>query len=174
MIDPNELYHHGVKGMKWGKHLTAEQVNQAATDVMNGRYGNGDERKKNLGSHYSEIQKKVNEQASGKDSKDDKSKSSDKYDKNVKDGEKIAKQVIAGKFGNGNKRVKSLGSKYAYVQNIVNQKLLGKSKAKAIAKKRGWDFSDSKKSSKKTSSTKSSKSSTASKKSKAKSTSSKK
>lgn len=172
MIDPNELYHHGVKGMKWGKHLTAEQVNQAATDVMNGKYGNGDKRKKNLGSHYSGIQKKVNEKASGKDgknSKEDKNKSDIKYDKNVKDGEKIAKQVISGKYGNGNKRVKSLGSKYAYVQNIVNQKVLGKSKAKAIAKKRGWEFSDSKKSSKKTSGTKSS---TTSKKTK--STSSKK
>lgn len=147
LSDSDELYHHGVKGMKWGKHLTSAQLTEATNDVINGKYGNGDERKKNLGSHYDQIQEAVNKKLSAKDDT--------KISKSVKDGEKLAQQVINGKYGNGQKRVKALGDKYAYVQNLVNEKLYGKSTAKSIAKRYGWNFSESKKSSSSKSSNKS-------------------
>lgn len=145
----DELYHQGVKGMKWGKHLTTAQVNKAASDTIEGKYGNGQERRNQLGSNYDQIQSKVNEKLSSKEkSKETTEKTDDKSKmlKTVKNGEKLAKQVINGKFGNGAERVKALGNKYAYVQNIVNEKLYGKERAKAIAKKYGWDFSTTKKS----------------------------
>jgi flagellum-specific peptidoglycan hydrolase FlgJ len=36
-------------------------IDQAARDVIKGKYGNGEERKKKLGVYYTEVQKRVNE-----------------------------------------------------------------------------------------------------------------
>ena len=84
-IKKKELYHQGVKGMKWRKHLTNKEIDQAADDtisgkygngqkrkdelgdieklakqVINGKYGNGNIRKKKLGKNYKDIQSRVN------------------------------------------------------------------------------------------------------------------
>ena len=82
----------------------------AAYDVMNGKYGNGAERKAKLtaaGYDYETVQRLVNGLVAG-------------YDK-------VAKEVINGKYGNGAARVaalKAAGFDPVMVQDIVNGILL--------------------------------------------------
>lgn len=96
---------------------TTKSVSEVAQEVINGKWGNGDERKTALekaGYNYSEVQAKVNELL----------KSSTTATKSVTE---IAKEVIAGKWGNGSERKKKLtaaGYDYDAVQKKVNQ-LLG-------------------------------------------------
>ena len=79
---------------------------QAAYDVMNGKYGNGAERRTKLqaaGYDYESVQRLVNGLARG-------------YDK-------VARDVIDGKYGNGAARVtalKAAGFDVQLVQDIVN------------------------------------------------------
>ena len=81
----------------------------AALDVMNGKYGNGEERRRRLtaaGYNYDAVQYLVNAMSKG-------------YDK-------VARDVIDGKYGNGEARVKALkaaGYDAAQVQALVNQML---------------------------------------------------
>ena len=70
-----------------------------ATDVIKGRYGNGQARRTALGSRYDEVQAKVN----------------DLYAK--------ANKVIKGCYGNGTIRRNMLGKEYDIVQYIVNNML---------------------------------------------------
>ena len=75
----------------------------------------GAARKQALGSLYNEVQDKVNEILLGK-----------KETSNRKSNEEIAKEVIAGKWGNGTERKSKLiaeGYDYNAIQNIVNKKL---------------------------------------------------
>ena len=82
----------------------------AAVDVMQGKYGNGEERKQRLqaaGYDYWAVQHLVNGLAKG-------------YDE-------VARDVIAGKYGNNQDRVRALEAKgfnAAMVQDIVNGMLL--------------------------------------------------
>ena len=86
-------------------------VNQLAKEVIAGKWGEGDARKKALekaGYNYDAVQKKVNEML-----KADTKKSVDA----------IAKEVIQGKWGNGEERKKALekaGYNYNTVQKRVN------------------------------------------------------
>lgn len=90
-----------------------KSVDEIAKEVMAGKWGNGDDRKKKLtaaGYDYSAVQKKVNELC--------KQPTSSK-----KSIDTIAKEVIAGKWGNGNDRKKKLtaaGYDYSAVQKRVN------------------------------------------------------
>lgn len=143
--DSDALAHHGVKGMKWGKHLKKSELAEATKDVIRGKYGNGDERKKALGKHYDQIQKSVNDTLKPGASKtnDDKSNKAKQKDDQTKDASKnknaedtkaaAAKRaaeikakvaaVIAGKYGNGDDRKKALGNDFAEIQNAVNERL---------------------------------------------------
>jgi hypothetical protein len=82
----------------------------AAVDVMNGKYGNGEERKQRLqaaGYNYWEVQHLVNGLAQG-------------YDQ-------VARDVIAGKYGNGAARIGALSARgfdAGMVQDIVNGMLM--------------------------------------------------
>ncbi|MCR5136614.1 MAG: hypothetical protein K6C12_05895 [Oscillospiraceae bacterium] len=82
----------------------------AAVDVMNGKYGNGEERKARLqaaGYDYWAVQHLVNGLAKG-------------YDQ-------VARDVIAGKYGDNQYRIAALNAKgydAALVQDIVNGMLL--------------------------------------------------
>ena len=82
----------------------------AALDVMNGKYGNGDDRIRRLTAacyDYNTVQNLVNGLAAG-------------YDK-------VARDVINGKYGNGADRIKALkkaGFDAQLVQDIVNGMLL--------------------------------------------------
>lgn len=76
---------------------------ELALGVMNGKYGNGDARKKALGSRYQEVQDFINHIASASN-------------------ETLAAEVKQGKYGNGNDRKLLLGGRYNAVQAIVNGK----------------------------------------------------
>lgn len=69
--------------------------------VMQGKYGEGDTRKKKLGSRYDEVQDMINHIATASV-------------------ETLAAEVKAGKYGNGDTRKTVLGSRYNEVQKIVN------------------------------------------------------
>lgn len=93
---------------------TKKDVMTVAKEVIAGKWGSGDERKKKLtaaGYNYDTIQKKVNELL----------KTSTK--KSVAE---VAKEVVSGKWGNGTDRKKKLevaGYDYTAVQKEVNRLL---------------------------------------------------
>lgn len=73
-----------------------------AVGVMQGKYGDGDSRKNNLGSRYNEVQDFINHIYSA-------------------DANTLANEVKSGKYGNGDTRKIILGNRYNEVQNIVNK-----------------------------------------------------
>lgn len=88
-----------------------KSITEIAKEVLAGKWGNGDDRKKKLeaaGYSYSEVQAKVNALCSP----------------GATDLTKVAKEVIAGKWGNGDtrkKRLEAAGYNYAEVQKLVNK-----------------------------------------------------
>ena len=92
----------GVSGGTGGATGPSAGVLELAVDVMDGKYGVGNERKQRLGSRYDEVQGLINHIASASV-------------------ETLAKEVIAGKYGNGEQRRKVLGARYDEVQARVNQ-----------------------------------------------------
>ncbi len=88
---------------------------EIAKEVMQGKWGNGTERKKRLeaaGYNYNEIQASVNALSQPK-----------VVQKSV---ETVAKEVLAGKWGNGadrRKRLQAAGYNYSEVQAMVNKLL---------------------------------------------------
>ncbi len=94
-----------------------KSVAKIAKEVIAGKWGNGENRKARItaaGYDYNTVQKEVNAQLSG---------SATKTTKSVTE---VAKEVIAGKWGNGQDRKKKLtaaGYNYAAVQKKVNELL---------------------------------------------------
>jgi N-acetylmuramoyl-L-alanine amidase CwlA len=94
-----------------------KSIEQIAKEVIQGKWGNGADRKKrltNAGYNYAEVQKKVNELLGKKNTPSKKSVDA------------IAREVIQGKWGNGadrKKRLTNAGYNYAEVQKKVNQLL---------------------------------------------------
>lgn len=92
-----------------------KSITEIAKEVIAGKWGNGTDRKTKLqaaGYNYSEVQGKVNELL-GK-----------KTTPAKKTNEQIAKEVIAGKWGNGSERKNKLeaaGYNYSEIQKIVNK-----------------------------------------------------
>lgn len=74
---------------------------QLVTWTMEGKYGDGDSRKKALGSRYNEVQNFINHVASS-------------------DARTLANEVWAGKYGDGATRKVVLGSRYNEVMAIIN------------------------------------------------------
>ena len=95
---------------------TKKTVEEIAQEVINGKWGNGSARKDNLtkaGYNYAEVQAEVNRIVKGKTTIPAK-----------KSNEEIAREVIAGKWGNGAERKKKLeaaGYKYSVIQKLVNK-----------------------------------------------------
>lgn len=107
------------------KPTPGKSVDELAREVIQGVWGNGQDRKNaltNAGYDYSAVQARVNE-ILGTGSKPAK-----------KSNEEIANEVIAGKWGNGQDRKNRLtnaGYDYSAIQAIVNKKL-GSSNSKAV------------------------------------------
>ena len=81
-------------------------IEQLATNTVNGKYGNGEERKKKLGKLYNSVQTVINE----------------RY-KAISASEShrlLAKEVLKGNLGNGDERKRNLGSYYNTVQELIN------------------------------------------------------
>lgn len=81
-----------------------------ANEVMNGRHGTGDARKKSLGSQYAAVQAEVNRRLGHRPS------AGPSLDA-------LADAVIRGEYGTGAERRRRLGGKYNAVQALVNRKL---------------------------------------------------
>ncbi|WP_277035292.1 N-acetylmuramoyl-L-alanine amidase [Propionimicrobium lymphophilum] len=88
---------------------SSSNLDQLADDVLTGKYGNGDERRRRLGASYDAVQARVNQMLSVKSSAP-----------NI---DQLADDVINGKYGNGDERRRRLGASYDAVQARVNQKL---------------------------------------------------
>ena len=93
-----------------------KSIEEVAKEVIAGKYGNGEARKialKNAGYDPSAVQAKVNELVNGS--------KTPSFTKSIED---VAKEVIAGKYGNGEARkiaLKNAGYDYAAVQARVNE-----------------------------------------------------
>ena len=89
-------------------------VDQVAQEVMDGKWGNGDDRKNRLqaaGYDYNAVQAKVNQLSANKNQP-------------KKTVDQLAQEVLAGKWGNGDdrrNRITAAGYDYNAVQNKVNQ-----------------------------------------------------
>jgi hypothetical protein len=98
--------------------IAAKSVEQLAHEVIAGEHGNGEARKQALGSRYNEVQAKVNEILNATSA----TSPAKPAKKSVNE---MAKEVIAGKHGNGHEnRRKSLGisqAEYEQVRAEVNR-----------------------------------------------------
>lgn len=92
-----------------------KSTSQVAKEVVNGKWGNGSDRRKRLtkaGYNYTEIQRQVNNIINGYENKP-----------RLKSNETIAREVLKGLWGNGSDRKNRLikaGYNYSEVQRIVN------------------------------------------------------
>ena len=84
-----------------------KSVDELAKEVIAGKYGNGEERKKALGDRYAEVQARVNEILAP----------APKPNVDILD---LVRKTIRGDFGNGEERKKALGDRYAEIQKQVN------------------------------------------------------
>ena len=102
---------------------TVKSVNEIAKDVFAGKWGNGAERKRMLtqaGYDYNEVQAEVNRIVKGV------APTPAPTVPAKKSNEEIAREVIAGKWGNGTarkKKLKEAGYDYSAIQKIVNKLL---------------------------------------------------
>ena len=112
-------------------------ITAIAKDVISGKYGNGETRRKNLesrGYNYNEVQKEVNRLLNNGSN----SSSSNSSSSNSSNITAIAREVIQGKYGNGNDRKRALESRgynYSEVQAEVNRLLNGGSSSSSSSKK---------------------------------------
>lgn len=81
-----------------------------ALNAIAGEYGNGEDRKKNLGSDYERVQALVNYMFTG-------------FSASTSSMSKIVDLVLQGAYGNGEGRKRQLGSLYEEVQKAVNERL---------------------------------------------------
>lgn len=86
------------------KEKTTEEL---AREVIEGKYGNGEDRKNALGDRYAEVQARVNEILAP----------APKPSADILD---LVRKTIRGDFGNGEDRRNALGSNYDEVQRQVN------------------------------------------------------
>ena len=84
-----------------------KSIEELANEVIQGLWGNGQERKDRLGDRYSEVQARVNEILAP-------------VPQPQVDILELVKKTIRGDFGNGEDRRNALGSNYDEVQNQVN------------------------------------------------------
>lgn len=110
-VDMNVMYKDVLTAEPMPIAKTNEEI---ATEVINGVWGNGEERKAKLtaaGYDYNAVQAIVNQKCASP----------------LKSNEEIAQEVLNGKWGNGadrKNRLSAAGYNYEAVQNIVNQKVM--------------------------------------------------
>lgn len=87
--------------------IKEKSTEELAREVIEGKYGNGDDRKNALGDRYAEVQARVNEILAP----------APKPSVDILD---LVRKAIRGDFGNGEDRKSALGSNYEEVQRQVN------------------------------------------------------
>lgn len=97
------------------KELDKATLLQMVADVRKGLYGNGDQRRDNLGANYETVQKFIDHIA-------------------VSNIDTLAKETLTGKYGDGELRKEVLGDKYDKVQAKVNKLLKKQKSIQTIAK----------------------------------------
>lgn len=114
-VDMNICYRDFPKEMKGNVTAVKKSDEEIATEVIAGKWGNGEERKNRLkeaGYNYDDIQSIVN------------AKCRETTAVTKKTNEEIAKEVIKGKWGNGKERKSKLenaGYDYDVIQKLVNK-----------------------------------------------------
>lgn len=104
--------------VKEAQKVETKSVSELAQEVLQGKWGNGNDRKNRLtaaGYNYSEVQAEVNRLVNGTVVNTAPAKKSN---------EEIAREVINGKWGNGAVRKKKLtdaGYNYSVIQALVNK-----------------------------------------------------
>lgn len=84
-----------------------KDIDTLAHEVIEGKYGNGEERKQALGDRYAEVQARVNEILAP-------------APEPTVDILELVRKTIRGDFGNGEERKQALGENYSEVQREVN------------------------------------------------------
>lgn len=114
-VDMNIMYNEVIKAATPVVTPAKKSNEKIAEEVMAGKWGNGEDRKKKLtaaGYDYNAVQSIVNELAKPKATKPV-----------LKSNDEVAKEVLAGKWGNGEDRKKKLtaaGYNYEAIQKIVD------------------------------------------------------
>lgn len=120
LVDPKKFDYLFGKSVSVSPKPAQKSIDTLAREVIDGRHGSGDARKKALGSKYDAVQKRVNELLKPK-----------------KSVSQIATEVINGKWGNGadrEKRLRNAGYDPSTVQKEVNKKMTPKKSNAAIAR----------------------------------------
>ena len=92
------------------KKPKAKSISQLADEVLAGKHGNGDARKKSLGSNYAKVQAEINRRFNVKSAPKKKSVNT------------IVNEVLAGKWGNGQDRFNRL-RKAGYDPNVIQREV---------------------------------------------------
>ncbi|MBO4541556.1 MAG: LysM peptidoglycan-binding domain-containing protein [Bacteroidales bacterium] len=97
--------------------ILRKTTHELALEVLEGKFGNGIDRKNNLGSRYAEVQAEVDRIL--------KEKSNIVTEKSI---DQLANEVLAGLYGNGITRRIKLGKRYAEVQARVEEIIASRKK----------------------------------------------
>ena len=129
-------YYYGGADAPAKEPMTPEEIDKVAKEVLDGKYGNGNERRSKLllaGYDYSAVQNRVNELVAERE----KTNSVDPTPKFTT--EEMVQKVINGEYGNGDERKQRLeaeGYDYRKIQNAVNQALY---KPKQVSPAKSFD-----------------------------------
>lgn len=141
-------YYYGGADAPAKKPMTPEEIEKVAKEVLDGKYGNGNERRSKLslaGYDYNTVQSRVNELvAELEKAKKAKAETSEPVDEEPKTApkfttEEMVQKVINGEYGNGDERKQKLeaeGYDYRKIQNAVNQALY---KPKQVSPAKSFD-----------------------------------
>ena len=138
-------YYYGGADAPAKKPMTPEEIEKVAKEVLDGKYGNGNERRSKLslaGYDYSAVQNRVNElvaelekaKAETSEPVNEEPKPTPKFTT-----EEMVQKVINGEYGNGDERKQRLeaeGYDYRKIQNAVNQALY---KPKQVSPAKSFD-----------------------------------
>ena len=118
-ICPAPFVNNESRWLEFKSRITSQQTTKNITDlayeVIAGKHGNGEQRKKALGSIYDDVQREVNKILAG-----------DKPIVKKKSNEEIANEVLKGMWGNypeRKQRLEAEGYNYYAIQDIVNKRL---------------------------------------------------
>ena len=138
-------YYYGGADAPAKKPMTPEEIEKIAKEVLDGKYGNGNERRSKLslaGYDYNAVQKRINElvaelekaKAEASEPVNEEPKPTPKFTT-----EEMVQKVINGEYGNGDERKQKLeaeGYDYRKIQNAVNQALY---KPKQVSPAKSFD-----------------------------------